>query len=155
MKSGRSQYSDWAAGWSNEEIWLDSRKAEWDFSLHHSVVQTTSGSLTAPFSKGSGGRFSGSKAARTWGLSHSSISCRCYECVLLHLDSAICLHGMHWDNDCTFQQSKYGAILYASTFTLVARGCDWCRNIWNFKIGNLKILQFNLKTVSCKMWGCL
>jgi len=60
-------------------------------------VQTTLGNLTAPFSIG----FSGGKAARTWGWSHSPISCRGYEWVLLHLDSAICLHGMHWD-DCTF-----------------------------------------------------
>jgi hypothetical protein len=28
---------------------------------------------------------------------------------------------MHWDNDCTLEQSKDGAILYANTFTMVAR----------------------------------
>ena len=33
-KCGRSQYSDWATLWSTEEIWLDSRQAERDFSLH-------------------------------------------------------------------------------------------------------------------------
>jgi len=28
---------------------------------------------------------------------------------------------MHWGNDCTFEQSKDGTILYANTFTMVAR----------------------------------
>ena len=51
-KSGRSQYTDWAMGCSSEEIWLDSRKAERDFFLHHCVVQTTLGNLTAPFTIG-------------------------------------------------------------------------------------------------------
>ena len=38
----------------------------------------------------------------------------------LYLDSAISLHGMHWDIR-AFEQSKDGAILCADTYTLVAR----------------------------------